>query len=348
MNIKETFLKLTEWTFPYGTEYRLESLLPKGFKEDDFGNYYLKLGESDTMFTCHLDTCSSKYEKVNHIIGSRFIKTDGSTLLGADDKAGVTILLFLIKNNVPGLYYFFVGEEVGGVGSGNLSSTLDFSDYKKCISFDRRGYNSIITRQWSGRCCSDDFAIELAKQLNSKNLSFNFEPDPTGAFTDSDNFINQIPECTNISVGYFDEHKVTEKQDILFLDNLCHALVKVDWNSLPIIRDSDDIYSDYDDYDDYYGSSELSTTINVWVDNKKWCAKLTNQRVIEERSHIYNWVIRQGYYFNLQSVDWNGKTAVVNYNGISEYLGEREDLIYIISELEMIPIESLDLIQRLA
>jgi hypothetical protein len=347
MNIKETFLKLTEWTFPYGTEYRLEPFLPNGFKEDDFGNYYLKLGESDTMFTCHLDTCSSKYEKVNHIIGSKFIKTDGTTILGADDKAGMTVLLYLIKNNIPGLYYFFVGEEVGGVGSGNLSSCLDFSSYKKCISFDRRGYDSIITRQWSGRCCSDDFALELSKQLNSKNLTFNFKPDPTGSFTDSDNFISQIPECTNISVGYFDEHRVTECQDILFLDSLCNALVKVDWNSLPIARDPDFLEPEYDDYYSYSGSSELSTIINVWIDNEKWRAKLTNQRIVEERSHIYNWVIRQGYYFDLESVDWNGKTAAVNYNGICEYLGEREDLIHIISELDTIPLDSLDLIQRL-
>ena len=36
---KSLFLKLTEWTIPFGEEYRLEKYLPSGYKEDEFGNY---------------------------------------------------------------------------------------------------------------------------------------------------------------------------------------------------------------------------------------------------------------------------------------------------------------------
>jgi len=346
MNIRETFLKLTQFTYPHGTEAKLKPYLPNGFQEDDFGNYFIKIGESDTMFTCHLDTCSSHYQKVNHHIGSQFIQTDGKTILGADDKAGMTVLLYMIENEVPGLYYFFIGEEVGGIGS-SAASCMSFSDYNKCISFDRRGYDSVITEQWFGKCCSDEFAKALAQELNTKHLTFNFRPDPTGIFTDSASFMNDIPECTNISVGYFSEHQVTERQDINFLIRLCEAAIKVDWDSLPVMRDPNERYSSWESERRTGTASELSATINVWIDEEKWSAKLTNERIVEERSHIYSWVFRQGSYFDLESVDWDGKTAYINYGGINEFLGEREDLMYLIEELENIPLDGLDLIQRL-
>lgn len=346
MNIRETFLKLTQYTYPHGTEAKLKPYLPKGFQEDDFGNYFIKIGESDTMFTCHLDTCSSYHQVVKHHIGAQFIESDGKTILGADDKAGMTVLLYMIENKVPGLYYFFIGEEVGGIGS-SAASSLNFSNYKKCISFDRRGYDSVITQQWFGTCCSDEFAEALSDELNKKNLTFNFRPDPTGIFTDSASFMYDIPECTNISVGYFSEHQVTEKQDISFLVKLCEAVVKVDWSSLPIVRDPNDRYSSWESEIKTPSASSLSKIINVWIDEEKWSAKLTDERIVEERSYIYAWVIRQGSYFDLESIDWDGKTAYINYGGINEFLGEREDLMYLIEELENIPMDGLDLIQRL-
>jgi len=37
-------------------------------------------------------------------------------------------------------------------------------------------------------------------------------------------FADIIPECTNLSVGYFDQHSVKERQDIKFLEDLANAL----------------------------------------------------------------------------------------------------------------------------
>ena len=342
MNIKETFLRLTEYTFPHGTEHKLYHFLPKGVQEDGVGNYYIKIGDSDTMFACHLDNCSSKYEKVNHKIGVQFIETDGTTILGADDKAGMTVILYMIENKVPGLYYFFVGEEVGCIGSSAAASSLNFSNYTKCISFDRRGYGSVITEQMMGVCCSDEFAKDLSAQLNKANLSFNFKPDPTGIFTDSACFVDIIPECTNISVGYFNEHHEIEKQDIRFLINLCEAVIKVDWNSLPIMRDPN--FVDPTSYETSASTPSLSAVLTVWIDDERWKVKLTTERIIEERSLIYGWVIRQGTYYDLDSIDWDGKIAYINYGGgINEYLGDREDLMYLIEELENIPFDGLEL-----
>ena len=116
---------------------------------------------------------------------------------------------------------------------------------------------------------------------------------------------------------------------------------------MPIVRDPNDRYSDWEPEIKNPTASSLSKIINVWIDDEKWSAKLTDERIVEERSHIYGWVIRQGSYYDLESIDWDGKTAYVNYGGVNEFLGEREDLMYLIEELENIPMDGLDLIQRL-
>ncbi len=244
MNIKQTFLNLTSKTYPFGFEHELESLLPKGFFQDTNGNYFYKIGDTKTAFTSHLDTACKEQVKVKHVFEGNIIKTDGKSILGADDKAGVTILLWMIEKNVPGLYCFFVGEEVGCIGSELAAKEAIYKNYDRMISFDRRGTNSVITHQSSKRCCSDEFAKELAKQLNVSGLEMKL--DNTGVYTDSAEFVEVIPECTNISVGYYSEHTKNERQDIKFLQTLCNAVIKVDWDNLPTKRNPNEIeYKSY-------------------------------------------------------------------------------------------------------
>jgi hypothetical protein len=237
----ETFLRLTSKTVPYGSEdilvESMRELFPKGMQKDEWGNYFYKVGDSRSIFAAHLDTVSKEWGNVNHVFDGDLIKTDGKTTLGADDKAGITVLLWMIKNNVPGLYYFFIGEEVGCIGSGNAAKFGFFKgNYDRIISFDRRDVGSIITYQSSSRCCSDDFADALCKELNWTN-GLNYKKDTGGVYTDSAEFTHLIPECTNVSVGYYREHTTSESQDIIHLTNLAEACVKVDWEKLPTKRD---------------------------------------------------------------------------------------------------------------
>src|ERR1035437_5951846 len=109
IDIKETFLKLTNHTYPHGKEHLLLNLLPQNLDMDEFGNLFIKIGESDVMFTSHLDTATSAFTEVNHLIENNIIKTDGTSILGADDKAGVSCMLYMIDRKIPGLYYFFLG-----------------------------------------------------------------------------------------------------------------------------------------------------------------------------------------------------------------------------------------------
>lgn len=243
-DIKNTFLNLIQKTYPYGKEKEILSYLPK-LDKDEYNNYYLIIGDNKpkTMFTSHLDSACSEQVKVNyHRItdenGDELVYTDRKSILGADDKAGVTLMLYMIANKIPGLYYFFIGEEYGRIGSidlvNNFNNIEHLSNINKCISFDRRGLNSIITKQLGDRCCSDQFADSLANEYKKNGI--NMSKDNTGIYTDSASFMLKIPECTNISVGYYNEHTTNEYQNLTFLEKLCKVSVKINWESLTINR----------------------------------------------------------------------------------------------------------------
>lgn len=241
-DVRATFLSLTTTTYPHGHEEEVVYFLPKDLKKDQFGNYYKIIGKSETMFTSHLDTADRKQTPVTIYSleenGDEIFVTDGTSILGADDKSGVAVMLYMMAHNIPGIYYYFIGEERGGIGSNKLSSIYDTVDHlkgiKRCISFDRRNYYSVITSQLGRQCCSDKFASTLANELNKSGLKIAL--DPTGIYTDSASFIDDIPECTNISVGYFNEHTVNERQNISYLERLAKACLSVNWESLPTVR----------------------------------------------------------------------------------------------------------------
>lgn len=351
MNIQKKFLKLTSMTYPHGTENGLLNQLPNGYKKDEHGNFYIEIGiNPSTMFTCHLDTADRKQEKVKHILDSNVIKTDGSTILGADDKAGMVILLYMIEKNIPGLYYFFIGEERGCVGSSRLSrfwNNTQFSKYiTKCVSFDRRRTDSVITEQFHGECCSVEFATELSKRLNAVDMNFKYRPDPTGIYTDSAQFTNLITECTNISVGYYNEHTCSERQDILHLKRLSEAVCKIDWETLPIVGPNGDVYG-YEDYnwpiDNFDSESELEWSHDNYsyfrtesgTSSKMFIAKT---QIDNEVSLISQWLSSQSLYPGFKSVVWNGNSLYVEGNsGQFEYLAERIELCDMIPELSEVP-----------
>lgn len=234
---KDLFLKLTQWTIPHGKEYTLEEYLPKGFKKDNIGNYYYQIGQSETLFTGHLDTHSDKYEKVNHIINDYLISTDGTTILGGDNKLGITILISMIGDRIPGTYYFFVGEEVGCVGSRGIANFNPefFKKFRRSVAFDRRGMGSIVVRQMGRMSCSNEFATSLAGELALSGIKWDSQSG-FGYYTDTSIFMDIIPECTNISAGGFNEHHKNEWVDLNYTWSVYKAACRVNWESLPTVR----------------------------------------------------------------------------------------------------------------
>ena len=241
-NVRDTFISLVTETYPMGHEEEVVPFITPGLNKDKYGNYYKVIGNSDTAFTCHLDTASRTKSKVGLVAYEKdnqdFIMTDGTSILGADDKAGVAVIMYMIEKNIPGVYWFFYGEERGGIGSSKVANDYESYDFmkgiKKMVSFDRRNYYSVITSQMGVSCCSNEFAESLCKELNKSGLKLNL--DPTGVFTDSANFTELIPECTNVSVGYFNEHTHDELQNITYLEKLAKACVSANWDKLVVKR----------------------------------------------------------------------------------------------------------------
>jgi len=354
MRIRRKFLQLTKYTYPHGTEGFLRSYLPEGTKKDAYGNFYYLIGEDPTtMFTCHLDTACSKQVKVNHVQTQNIIKTDGSSILGADDKAGMVVILNMIENKIPGLYYFFIGEEVGCVGSSKLAQNWVNSEFSytisKVISFDRRSDCSVITHQWYGRCCSDEFADELSFRLNGTGQRLKLEPDDTGVLTDSAQFMDIVPECTNISVGYMYEHTTGEYQDIDFLQRICKAVCLIDWESLPVERNPYDI-SNEDDDDDDDDDLEFSTEDEVYseeyysyfsVNGKTKKMYIATDLIKKETELVRNYLTNNGY-GDMYGITWNGhKCYVQNETNCYDFVGSRTDLMDVISELCSVPLNKI-------
>lgn len=236
---------------------------------DGVGNLIVKVGNDyTTMFSCHIDMVfrESSFKELpkkldlfiaqdQEGMNSDFVwggvvtdykdnmYTYTPTTLGADDKAGIYILLQLIREKVPGLYIFHTGEEIGGVGSADICRRKPglVKNIKRAIAFDRMDYVDIIDRQRGRVCCSSKFVNAFAEQLNDLVISPNKMPirykGATGSFTDTANYTGLIPECTNLSVGYDNQHTPAECLDIFWLESvLTPALLRINWDILPVDR----------------------------------------------------------------------------------------------------------------
>lgn len=216
--------------------------IPGVYALDDAA-WVVQRGNNRVMFSCHVDTVHHASHGTRQPVEyDPFLQTafPGKLQpLGADDAAGCWLMLQMLASGVEGTYVFHRGEEKGGIGSSHLAKHhqgfLKGFDY--AIAFDRRGRSDVITHQSYGRCCSDSFAQALADQLNSRGLDY--KPCDSGVFTDTANYTEIIPECTNLSCGYEHEHTADEQLDIEHLLAMRDALLTLVWEELPVARNPD-------------------------------------------------------------------------------------------------------------
>lgn len=233
-------------------------------KKQPMAYYIQTCTKSKNLFCAHLDTVHRDEATHNPVIHDtvkdKMFKIDG-TPLGADDGAGIWLLYKMIEAGVKGTFLFPCGEERGGIGSSWLAENAQefLKKFGRAIAFDRRGVSDVITHQgWGERCCSDIFAQALADGLNtaSKNKMM-LMPDSTGIYTDTKEFTHLIPECTNCSVGYYNEHTADETLNVTYLNQLLAACIALDWNTLPIVRDPS-VVEEFD-----YGSMRAFNDYNI-------------------------------------------------------------------------------------
>ncbi len=225
---------------------------------DTAGNIYVSTDTtSNTLFTAHVDTVHNKDGRqvvtCDRNINIAYLGDETSNCLGADDTAGMWLMLEMIDAGVPGTYVFFRGEERGGIGSRHAAqhNAEFFAGFDRAVAFDRRGTGDVITHQAGGRCCSDVFADALANQLTAHNVTY--APCSGGVFTDTANLTGLIGECTNLSCGYDSEHSAHESLDVEHLLHMLDALINVNWEYLPTARKPGDV--DPADYSYNYGGS---------------------------------------------------------------------------------------------
>ena len=211
---------------------------------DGIGNIHVDLRTDNTnrtLFVGHTDTVHREAGRQVVTVGKdgilRVADPRATNCLGADDGAGVLVLLALIEAAVPAYYIFTRGEERGGIGATYLAEHHSelLSQFDRAIAFDRKGTSSVISHQGYGRCCSDAFADALSDALTDDVLMY--APDETGVYTDTAEFVGVIPECTNVSVGYINEHTTKETQDLTHLKALIAHVLTIDWDALPTERD---------------------------------------------------------------------------------------------------------------
>ena len=272
----DLLLKMLQHKRPSGDgqtkRFAKQYLEPVFGEPDAHGNYTLTISypdgsDSGVLFTAHYDTVHSHggYQRV--VVEGDFATSHGNDCLGADCTTGIWLILGMIEADVPGTYVIHADEEIGCVGSRKFvaDNLSDLEYYNACISFDRKGYSSIVTYQMGNRCASDEFASSL-----SDILGLDMKADDTGVFTDSAEYVNVVPECTNISVGYFAQHTKAESQDLVFAQRLLDALIAADWDRLVIARDPDKIPShdnsaasikDIKDTLDQFNNDEIATAL---------------------------------------------------------------------------------------
>lgn len=221
---------------------------------------------SVVLFSCHTDTVHSASESnsqqiaydpgFDHIMLANLPadkkadnkapkwhgRSKSGTCLGADDGAGVWMLLKMIEAKVPGAYVFHRGEERGCIGSYAMATDKNDKKWLEwfdiAVAFDRPKDFEVITHQAGAECCSQKFAKALCDKLNGEvgDQTLKFEPSNRGGVTDTKQYRGIIAECVNVAVGYYDHHTTDEYLDYGHLKALLAKCTEIDWDSLPVDR----------------------------------------------------------------------------------------------------------------
>lgn len=150
-NLVNTFCELVKIPSPSGNELDVAKYVQKYLKDlgidsyidgagklnnSNAGNVIAKIGKGKPkiMFVAHMDTVEDGEKAIKPVITKGVIKSDGTTILGSDDKAGVAALLAGIKEiikekRLPTIYCVFsIREENGvmGVNYLDLDKNIDF------------------------------------------------------------------------------------------------------------------------------------------------------------------------------------------------------------------------------
>ena len=277
---------------------------------------------SRVLFSCHIDTMHRSnpervFQEVYFDSMNNQVFIDASDdCLGADDGAGVFLLLEMIDRGVHGAFIFHRGEEKGGIGSRAMVEHHSdwLASFTHAIAFDRRGTQSIITHQGTCRGASDKCA-----QFIIDTIGMNHQLDDTGTYTDTREYFGLIPECFNFSIGYESEHTSKETLDTDYLFKLRDRITSIDWGALELPIDRTPNYSDYDDkYSRYDSGAYYSIYDNPELDeilymDKSEIVKFINKSKPEKIADILSDLINHAFELDDYIAQGNSQYARDDY-----------------------------------
>ena len=238
----ELLAKLYEIHSPSNREKKMRKFVKRACIErgasvvqDKTGNLYVTKGESDTYpcIVAHLDQVQDNHSKdfnvymQGDIIFAYSAKSKAQQGLGADDKNGIWVALQLLEELDVLKCAFFVGEEVGCVGSSEADMDF-FKNVRYCVQPDRRNGHDLIT-DISGDICSKEF-------LDATCYADFGYAETSGLMTDVETLCtNGIGvSCINISCGYYHPHTDDEctswselNNALNFARHICTTLLDV-------------------------------------------------------------------------------------------------------------------------
>ena len=195
--------------------------------KDTTGNIYITKGDAETypVIVAHLDQVQENHSKdftvmeVNGVLFGYSSKNRRFEGLGADDKNGIWIALKSLEKYDTIKLAFFVGEEIGCIGS-NQADMDFFKDARFVIQPDRRGNNDLITSICGLELCSKEFI----SAVNAEKFGYREED---GLMTDIETLkINGLEiSAVDLSCAYYRPHTDTEFTVIKDLEN-CLAFVQ--------------------------------------------------------------------------------------------------------------------------
>lgn len=275
---------------------------------DDYGNLLAdkKVGNGNgatVMLSAHMDTVKGVL-KDRKVINKDGIITSDKGALGADDRAGIAIILAVLRNltsvNFNGniKIAFSREEEIGCIGSGKI----DVDWYKNvdlAIVADRRGNRDIVVGCGTAFCSNSigEFMENVGQMVDMDWKCV--EGGISDALTFSENGVNSI----NLSVGYMNEH--TEKEYVV-IDDMRDTTRLI----LQVLAVINDFYKDfqkvtyenkwvlnwgnahaygYDYYeDDYYGdaiyNSDIWAETEDMINGDAFIYELDNEVIIHQNS----------------------------------------------------------------
>lgn len=195
VRIFEQLVKLNQPTL----KRMLGKFLRKEYKKVvETKEYIIAEGDIPIALVAHMDTVFKVqpedvfYDKQKNVMWS----PDG---LGADDRAGVFMIMSIIKSGFKPHIIFTTDEEIGGLGARELAKKkMPFKDLKYIIQLDRRGTNDCVFYD----CDNQEFTAYVEK--------FGFV-ETWGTFTDISYLCPAWGVAgVNLSVGYHDEHSIAE------------------------------------------------------------------------------------------------------------------------------------------